>query len=122
MLQDIPRTEWADTLARFTREHRAWIATVDSSRADERVHISRPLASIRAEEQQSHIAIRIDLAGRASTDSTIRVDAPVRIQVESSDGNSPALKILNADGGRTTVRFRTTPGADLLDGVVTGEL
>jgi hypothetical protein len=126
-LEDVPPQEWASTLERFGREHRAWLATVEHLASDGTQDIylrEAPLAGVFAEPQARGVAVRIDLAAAASPgSSSVRIPDPVAVRLERDrDAPAAALEIDDSHGGRTCLRFRVNPPLDMLDGLAPGEL
>jgi hypothetical protein len=126
-LTDVPRAEWASALEAFGREHRAWLTTVEHLASDgtrDTWMSDRPLAGVFAERERTGIAVRIELAPDSSPGaSSLRIEDPIAVRLDRErDGPVSALEIEDGEGGRTRVRFRVTPPAEMLDGVAPGEL
>jgi hypothetical protein len=120
----VPAEDWDDALDAFTREHRAWLAHVEP---DDRAASSardRPLVDVRPEHRGARVvAIRIDLGMDAADATTLRIEEPVAVAVETTpDGTSSGLRIEDASGRLTRLRFRVEPPAAMLDGVAPGEM
>jgi hypothetical protein len=144
--RDIPEAEWAAFLDGFSREHRAWLATVDRVRAGAPEHgeaFEQPLAAVvpqTADHRVERIEIRFQDVGtfghvgaafrrpEASSEESrphepIQVDAPATVRVnETADGVARGLDIVARDGACTRLRFRAAPRMDMLDGIAPGEL
>lgn len=127
-LREIPRTEWTSFLEQFTRDHRAWLATVD--RVDtggiRQVEIlERPLRAVTADlAVDGVVEIRIRFHPDTDTHDSVHVGAPKKLSVdENADGAARGMEIEDANGVSTRVRFRGAARPDLLlDGVAPAEL
>ncbi len=125
--REIPTDQWRSFLDQFSRDHRAWLATIECvghGTATSIEAFERPLASVVPQMAGSRVA-RIDI--RFQQDSherePIHVDAPTSIRVdETSQGVARGLEILDDDGVSTRVRFRVAPRPETLDGIAPGEL
>jgi hypothetical protein len=125
--REIPTAQWSEFLDQFSREHRAWLATVDRRRPGSSVYaeaVERPLGAViskTAANRMARIEIRFqeDLPARGA----IRIEAPTNVRVdETADGIVRGLEIVNEHGECTRIRFRAAPLPDTLDGVAPGEL
>jgi hypothetical protein len=118
---DVPRNEWPGFLETFSRQHRAWLATVESPLAP--AHEERPLAAVEPRRDGSRVsAIEISFTGEAGEESVCVAD-PTTVRVHRTDeGADRALDIVDRDGNRTRIGFRVTATPDMLDGLAPGEL
>jgi hypothetical protein len=125
--REIPVVEWPTFLDGFSREHRAWRATID------RVHpglpdlteaVDSPLAAVVPRVTADRITrIEIRLQEGPHAREPIQVDAPIRLHVdETVEGIARGLEILDHEGGCTRIRFRAAPLPETLDGIAPGEL
>ena len=118
---NIPREQWAEFLEIFSRQHRAWLTTIEPA---VRGADARPL---RAVEPVRHggvfTAIDISFAGDSGGD-TVRVEHPVALRLrQTAEGADRAIEIIDDEGLCTRVGFRTTIApSDMLDGIAPGEL
>jgi hypothetical protein len=107
-LREIPVPQWDPFLDEFSREHRAWLASVERVHpgAPARVEVSEcPLRSIEAD------AVRgIEISFRHGA---VRVEAPKALRVEESGG----LEIEDWSGERVRLRFRVAEPPGVLDGL-----
>lgn len=125
--REIPTTQWSQVLEQFSRQHRAWLATVDRTQpgaaADARA-VERPLASVTphmAEGRISRIEIRFQENSRPA--GSIQIEAPTTVRVEETvEGVASALQIVDEAGDCTRVHFRAAPLPEMLDGIAPGEL
>ena len=125
--RETPTARSPEFLDQFSRDHRAWLATVDGMPAEspgQAEPIERPLGSVVPQLTDRRI-VRIEI--RFQEDSrvpeTIRVDAPASIRVdETASGVARALEIVGEDGECTRIRFRAAPLPEMLDGLAPGEL
>jgi hypothetical protein len=125
-LREIPESRWREFLEQFNRSHRAWLATVDHvgpapPQVDAGEHALR---SVTPEETAGRIiSIEIRFQNDVRAGSAVRIQAPIRINVdETNTGTAQGLEILDAQGGITRIRFRAAPLPEMLDGVAPGEL
>lgn len=127
-VREIPAGEWQDYLQQFSREHRAWLATV------ERVHaggappeiqaVERPLDAVTPEVAARRVVgIDIQFQQDAPTGAALHVATPTHLRVdETAEGSARALEIEDQRGDCTRIRFRSAPPLDMLDGMAPGEL
>lgn len=110
-LRKVPPSEWAGVLDRFSREHRAWLATVFELRGDLQASCveERPLRSVDLEAPPC-VAIRF-----ADDTPQVRVEAPRVLRIDDK-----GLAIESAQG-TTRLRFRVAPRPETLDGLAPGE-
>jgi len=125
--RQIPMAQWSEFLDEFSREHRAWLATVDRMRPDAPSHteaIDRPLASVRPQLAARRIArIEIRFQDDSHSCAPIQIDEPASVRVdETPDGVARGLEIVDEDGECTRIRFRAAPLPETLDGIAPGEL
>ena len=120
-LRDIPATEWCSFLERFSREHRAWRATIHG--IERGVAVTRiPSEAIRSITLEQHVP---DPIVRLTFVNGVSLCAPrpcaVRIQ-ENGDDAERALEVETADGALIRLAFRATARPEQLDGIAPGEL
>jgi hypothetical protein len=125
--REIPIAQWAEFLDQFSREHRAWLATVDRVRPGAPSHtegVERPLAAVVAQMTAHRIArIEIRFQETSQAREPIEIEAPTSVRVEeTSDGVTSGLEITDEGGECTRLRFRAAPRAEMLDGIAPGEL
>jgi hypothetical protein len=111
-LREIPVPQWDPFLDEFSREHRAWLASVERVHPGAPAHVDvreRPLRSIEA-DAVTGIEIRFQ-------DGTVRVEAPKTLRVDEK-GN---LEIEDWSGERVRLRFRVAEPPGALDGLAPGE-
>jgi hypothetical protein len=124
--RDIPQDQWTTFFDQFSREHRAWLATVDRLRAGEPEQteaVERPLASVVPRIAAHRIAgIEIRFQADSPSRESIEIDAPAMVRVHETDGVAQGLDIVDRDGECTRLRFRTAPQAEMLDGIAPGEV
>jgi hypothetical protein len=118
---DIPRERWPEFLDMFSRQHRAWLTTIEPSiRGVE----ARPLRAVEPVRERGVLsAIDISFAGDSASD-TVRVEHPIALRLrQTAEGADRAIEITDDQGLCTRVAFRTTPApSDMLDGIAPGEL
>jgi hypothetical protein len=124
--REIPAAQWAEFLDQFSREHRAWRATIDRVRDGAPEHtdaVECPLASVVPQGEGRRIS-RIEIRFQESqAREPITIDAPTSVRVvDTRDGVSSGLDITDEGGQCTRIRFRAAPRAEMLDGIAPGEL
>jgi hypothetical protein len=118
---DIPRERWPEFLDTFSRQHRAWLTTIEPSG---RGADARPLRAVELVREGGVLsAVEISFAGDSGGD-TVRVEHPIALRLrQTADGAEQAIEITDDEGLCTRVGFRTTPAAsDMLDGIAPGEV
>jgi hypothetical protein len=111
-LHEIPVQEWDPFLDDFSREHRAWLASVERAHPGAPVRLEvgeRPLRSIEADAVRG-IEIRFEHAA-------VRIEAPRSLRVDEAGG----LEIEDWSGERVRLRFRIAAPPGLLDGLAPAE-
>ena len=124
-LREIPKEEWAMFLEQFSRDHRAWIATIErSGLSSHRDIIERRIAGVVPEIHGRQIgAVAIQFQDDAESGTGWRVEAPTRLSAdETKDGLVQSLEIEGQDGDCTRIRFRAVAPPEALDGVAPGEV
>lgn len=120
-VRDVPRSEWSSFLERFTREHRAWRATIHGIERGAPVTCVRS-AAIRSVTLETHAP---DPIVRFTLVNGVSLCAPrpcaVRVQ-ETKDGAECALEVDTVDGAFTRLAFRATALPEQLDGIAPNEL
>lgn len=118
---DIPPERWSEFLETFSRQHRAWLTTLESSVG--RVE-ARPLRAVEPVREGGALsAIEISFAGESGGE-TVRVEHPTALRLrQTAEGADRAIEIIDAEGCCTRVGFRTTTApSDILDGIAPDEL
>jgi hypothetical protein len=116
-MRDIPVAQWSEFLEQFSREHRAWLASVERVHpaAPRRVEVNeRPLLSIDSDAADG-IVFRFD-------ERSVRIDAPKALRVEETeDGVVQGIELEDWSGERASLRFRVAARPEALDGIAPGE-
>lgn len=125
--REIPIGQWLQFLDQFSREHRAWLATVERVRPGSPGHteaVERPLAGVVPEVAARGIArIEIRFQEDSPARETIQIEAPTSVRVdETAEGVARGLEIVDDEGECTRIRFRAAPLPEMLDGIAPGEL
>jgi hypothetical protein len=124
-MREVPVAEWQSFLDQFSRDHRAWLATVErvpTAGARQIAAAGRPLQAILPEvRDQRLVAIAIEFQGDSSEERKVTVMHPMRVRVYET-GASRALEIEDERGDRTRLRFRSVPVGEMLDGLAPGEV
>jgi dienelactone hydrolase len=120
-IRDVPPSEWCLFFERFSRAHRAWLATVHGIVAD--VPITRvpsvAIESVAFEKRASEHIVRLTFANGIS----LCVPRPCAVRVqEADDGAEWALEVDTADGAFIRLAFRATALPEQLDGLAPGEV
>jgi hypothetical protein len=122
---EVPREQWLAFLQSFSGRHRGWLASVEQSdltgttlAAD-----AQPLFKVTAERDGPDIsAIRI-LFAPVSGAPEVRLHKPTRVSVDrTSEDTERGLEIVDEEGVRTRVAFRTTATPEMLDGLAPAEI
>jgi hypothetical protein len=102
---NIPFEDWPQFLETFSREHRAWLTTVEPS--DDGVGEARPLGAVTAERDGRRIsAIEISFAGDSGAD-IVRIENPTSMRVHrNAEGADRELEIVDDEGYPTRLGFR----------------
>jgi hypothetical protein len=125
-VREIPRWQWPAFLERFSRTHRAWLATVDTNRetperSDAAAHPLRSVTPFVYNHRVVHVDIRFQDDPQGC--EPLRIHAPSTVRVdETTDGIEQGLEIVDDTGGATRLRFRSAPRPEMLDGVAPGEV
>lgn len=116
----VPPPQWRSFLERFSREHRAWLATVhgvEHGRPVTRVP-SVAIRSVSLEEDTAERVVRVTFGNGLS----LCAPRPSAVRVQkTNDGTDSALEIDTVTGGCVRVAFRTMARPEELDGVAPGE-
>ena len=120
-IQNVPPPQWHSLLERFSREHRAWLATVHG--VEHQRPVTRvPSVAIRAvslEEESADRVVRVTFGNGLS----LCAPRPSVIRVQKTDvGAECALEIETVTGGFVRVAFRATARPEELDGAAPGEV
>jgi hypothetical protein len=125
--REIPRSDWPTFLEEFSRVHRGWLATIESTapgyppRVEAVERSFRSVTPILRADHIEHIEIRFHEDARPR--DVVRIDGPVSVCVEeTATGTARGLELVDESGTRTRIRFRTAPTSDTLDGIAPGEL
>jgi hypothetical protein len=126
-LRDIPQSEWPAFLEDFSRQHRAWLATVERIDSIGSRHVEareRPLSAVTPEMAAHRVmSIAIQFQADSHGSNIIHVDTPAHLRMDRADGGAArGLEIEDTRGERTRIRFRATPPAEALDGMAPGEM
>jgi hypothetical protein len=118
---DVPVDQWPEFLDEFSRQHRAWLTTVEPSVKG--LGEPRPLGAVRPERDGRRIsAIEVSFAGDSGAD-VIRIENPMSLRVRrTATGADRALEIVDDEGFCTRLGFRAIAKLEMLDGVAPGEL
>lgn len=112
-LREIPRDDWPDFCAGFTRTHRGSVASllrVDPWGDSEVVARGVPLESVFPGAQEGGVEAEVVCVTLGGGDhEMLAVDAPRRIWLAEMDGRDRALRIDSADGASTLVVFGSDP-------------
>jgi hypothetical protein len=126
-IREIPPGEWQVFLEEFSRQHRAWLTSVDRLGPGTDRHtevLDRPLGWVTTDKvDRGIVGIQISFQQDSPASDAVHVDAPTRLRVEETpEGLTRALVIEDEHGERTRVRLRVPAPPGLLDGVAPGEL
>jgi hypothetical protein len=118
---DVPVDEWPEFLETFSREHRAWLTTVEPPISG--LGEPRPLGAVTpARDGRRICAIEVSFAGDSEAD-ILRIENPMSIRVrQTAAGADRALEIVDDEGFCTRLGFRAIAQSEMLDGMAPGEL
>lgn len=118
---DVPREQWAPFLETFSRQHRAWLTTIESPL--DGLPKARPLGAVTTMRHGRDVsAIEISFAGDSGA-GPVRVENPMSLRVHrTTEGTDRALEIVDGEGACTRIGFRVTARPEMLDGLAPGEL
>jgi hypothetical protein len=120
-IRDVPPTEWASFLERFSREHRAWRATIHGIEHGLPVTVvpSVAIRSVLLEKHAADAAVRLTFGNRVS----LCAPRPCVIRVQETDCRSAcALEVETLDGALIRLAFRAVALPEQLDGIAPSEL
>jgi hypothetical protein len=126
-VREIAPADWPSFLEQFSREHRAWLATLErvsegGSRQAEVVNGQLDSVSAAASGPNA-ICILIRFGGERAPAEVVEVNAPAALRVEETRrGAACGLEIEDDHGECTRLTFRVAASPGLLDGVTPGEL
>jgi hypothetical protein len=125
--RDIPQNEWPSILEEFSREHRAWLATVERIDSIGSRHVEaleRPLNAVTPEMAARRVvSIAIQFQTESQGDNVIQIETPTHLRMDHGDtGTARGLEIEDEHGERIYIRFRAIPLPEALDGIAPGEL
>jgi hypothetical protein len=118
---EVPVDQWPEFLESFSRQHRAWLTTVEPPIRG--LGEPRPLGAVTLERDGRRVSsIEVSFAGDSGAE-TLRIENPMSVRVQqTAAGADRALEIVDDDGFCTRLGFRGTPTPELLDGLAPGEL
>ncbi|HEY1304339.1 MAG TPA: hypothetical protein VGF24_12350 [Vicinamibacterales bacterium] len=120
MIRSVPAREWRSFFERFSREHRAWRATIHGieRRAPVTCVPSEALESVTLDTRGSDHVVRLTFANGLS----LCAPQPRDVRVQSTDEGVPcALEVETADEAFVRLAFRATAVPAQLDGIGPGE-
>ena len=118
---DVPIDDWPEFLETFSREHRAWLTTIEPPTSG--LGEPRPLGAVRPARDGRRIsAIEVSFAGDSGAD-ILRIENPLSIRVRQTAACADrGLEIVDDEGCCTRLGFRVTTKSEMLDGMAPGEL
>jgi hypothetical protein len=118
---DVPLDKWPEFFETFSRQHRAWLTTVEPPISG--LGEPRPLGAVKADRDGRRIsAIEVSFAGDSGAD-ILRIENPMAVRVrQTGAGADRALEIVDDEGFCTRLGFRAIAKSEMLDGVAPGEL
>lgn len=120
-IHDLPASEWPSFLERFSREHRAWLATVHGLEQGTPVRLVRSVAIrvVTLEGGDPDRLLRVTFADGIS----LCAPRPCAMRVQQTrDGADRALEVDTVDGAFVRIAFRAIASPEQLDGLAPGEV
>ncbi len=118
VIRDVPEGEWQSFLERFSREHRAWLATVHVVDARGTVTRSAQIPLKSAAASGDAVTLEFLCEGHAFC-----AHNPRTLRIQQTDIELvQALEIDGSDGQFIRLAFRATALPEQLDGLAPGEL
>lgn len=128
---EIPRDQWHSFCDEFSRLHRGWLVTIGvidtqllEASAEARAHALTDdliFQGITEEEKRGHTDLAI-AAGEGEFHIAHAVHEPQHLYLESTeDGAHKGMRIDEADGHTTLLRFRASVPAEALNGLTETE-
>ncbi len=123
LTQEIPRQQWSDFFEAFSRQHQAWLVTIETIGPDLGSQVNaarRPLAHITAELQEAgNDTISIALAKPSGDSLHIVIPAPRRLWLKKNEvGADEALEIETANGPTTILTVCSPMLPEMVDDVL----
>jgi hypothetical protein len=119
-VRDVPPSEWCSFLERFSREHRAWLATIHGIEHGVPVTVV-PSVAIRSVILEKHAdpVVRLTFSNGAS----LCAPRPCVIRVQETGYRAAcALEVETVDGAFVRLAFRAVALPEQLDGIAPNEL
>ena len=117
MERQIRKTEWRTFFDQFSRRHDGWLVSLECDRVGTAFR-DLPLRGIAAGER----TIEIFAHGPDGSHVTHVVRRPTLVIAdETSEAGDVAVTIINAEGQRTVVQFRTAVPSVMVNGVLAEE-
>ncbi len=111
-MREIPVPQWDPFLDQFSREHRAWLASIERAHPGAAPRVDAAERPLRSVETDAVRGIEIRFQG-----GNVRVEAPKTLRVDET-GN---LEIEDWSGERVRLRFRVASPPGALDGLAPAE-
>ena len=120
-VRGVPPSEWGSFLERFSREHRAWRATIHGIEREVPVTVvpSVAIRSVILEKPAADPVVRLTFSNGVS----LCAPRPCVIRVQETDRRAVcALEVETVDGAFIRVAFRAVALPEQLDGIAPHEL
>lgn len=122
LTREVPREEWPAFFDMFSRQHQAWLVTVELFGPEIGAQVEvrdRPLGGITAELRQGREDSIALFFGTIPSDLTHTVTRPTRVWLKQTvSGANEALEIECASGPTTLLRFRSPLLLEMVDDVL----
>lgn len=119
-IRNVPPSDWRSFFERFSRAHRAWVATIHG--IERGVAVTRvPSEAIKSIAFDQHVPdaiVRLTFLNGVS----LCAPRPSAVRVQEKDGADCALEVDTADGAFVRLAFRATALPEQLDGMAPGEM
>ncbi len=118
---EIPRTEWAEFVDAFTRQHRHWLTTIQFFDRDDDMRVLAEEAALEyvifRGEAEFHVGVRT--AGQSEDTVTHIVQQPQMVIFRQTDeGGHEGIAIRSHTGTTTNLEFRAAREPEELNGMV----
>ena len=116
----ISKESWDRFLEQFGRQHRGWLTSIETVRADERTKVLATDTRLEDVSLESDERVQVTVTDKAQADEPIVhvIDKPARIFMEMTDDRKHAgLRVETVDNESHNLVFRAAAAPETLDGL-----